>query len=125
MVRRVDLWNPAVRMVRGRDFRFKSHPIHLIRGRHDLWLSIGSYIILDDHIRNVATTTIQLSQSLKKTLESMKLHPRETYEEVLERILEDLRELNQQTKEEIEKALKEIKAGKYRSHEQLKAEMGF
>lgn len=88
-------------------------------------MSIGSYIILDDHILSVATTTIQLSQALKKTLESMKLHPRETYEEVLERILEDLRELNQQTKEEIEKALKEIKAGKYRSHEQLKAEMGF
>jgi len=55
----------------------------------------------------------------------MKLHPRESYEEVLERLLEDLHELNDQTKEEIEKALKEVKAGKYRTHEQLKAEMGF
>lgn len=55
----------------------------------------------------------------------MKLHPRETYEEVIERILEDLRELNDQTKREIERAIKEIKAGKYRTHEQLKAEMGF
>ena len=73
----------------------------------------------------MATTTIQLSQELKETLESMKLHPRETYEEVLERILEDLRELNEQTKKEIEKAIKEIKAGKYRTHEQLKAEMDF
>ena len=73
----------------------------------------------------MATTTIQLSKELKETLESMKLHPRETYEDVLERILEDLRELNDQTKEEIEKALKEVKAGKYRTHEQLKAEMGF
>ena len=73
----------------------------------------------------MATTTIQLSKELKATLESMKLHPRETYEDVLERILEDLRELNDQTKEEIEKALKEVKAGKYRTHEQLKAEMGF
>ena len=55
----------------------------------------------------------------------MKLHPRETYEQVLERILEDLRELSEQTKKEIEHAMKEIKAGKYRTHEQLKAEMGF
>src|SRR2546426_7014149 len=46
----------------------------------------------------VTTTTIQLSKEIKKTLESMKLHPRETYEEVLDRILEDLRELSEQTK---------------------------
>ncbi len=73
----------------------------------------------------MATTTIQLTKELKKTLESMKLYPRETYEEVLKRILEDLRELDEQTKTEIERAIKEIKAGKYRTHEQLKAEMGF
>jgi len=73
----------------------------------------------------MATTTIQLSKELKKTLESMKLYPRETYEEVLQRILEDLRELGEQTKNEIERAIKEIKAGKSRTHEQLKAEMGF
>ena len=73
----------------------------------------------------MATTTIQLSTELKRTLESMKLHPRETYEQVLERILEDLRELSEQTKKEIEHAMKEIKAGKYRTHEELKAEMGF
>jgi len=73
----------------------------------------------------VATTTIQLSKELKKTLESMKLHPRETYEEVLERILEDLRELSEKTKKEIGQAIKEIKAGKYRTHEQLKDELGF
>ena len=62
---------------------------------------------------------------MKKTLEGMKLHPRETYEEVLERLLEDLRELNEQTREEIERAVREIKAGKYRSHDRLKSEMGF
>ncbi|HEY5539508.1 MAG TPA: hypothetical protein VIL58_08230 [Thermoplasmata archaeon] len=72
----------------------------------------------------MATTTIQLSQDMKKTLEGMKLHPRETYEEVLERLLEDLRELNDQTKKEIERAIREIKAGKYRTHQQLKDELG-
>lgn len=73
----------------------------------------------------VATTTIQLSKELKDTLEQMKLHPRETYEEVLDRILEDLRELGQETKKELERAKKEIAAGKYRTHERLGAEMGF
>ncbi len=73
----------------------------------------------------MATTTIQLSKEMKKTLEEMKLHPRESYEEVLERLLEDLRELNEQTKKEIERAIKEIKSGKYRTHDQLKAELGF
>ena len=73
----------------------------------------------------VTPTTIRLSRGMRKRLEAMKLHPRETYEEVLERLLEDLRELNDQTKEEIERAVREIKAGKHRNHDQLKAEMGF
>lgn len=73
----------------------------------------------------MAATTIQLSKEMKNTLEGMKLHPRESYEEVLERLLEDLRELNEQTKKEIEQAIREIKAGKYRTHDQLKAELGF
>ncbi len=73
----------------------------------------------------VATTTIQISQDMKKVLEEMKLHPRETYEEVLERLLEDLQELNERTKKEIEHAIREIKAGRYRTHQQLKNELGF
>lgn len=73
----------------------------------------------------VATTTIQLSQEMKRVLEGMKLHPRETYEEVLERLLEDLQELNEQTKKEIEQAIRDIKAGRYRTHQQLKDELGF
>ena len=73
----------------------------------------------------MAATTIQLSREMKKTLEGMKLHPRETYEDVLGRLLEDLRELNEQTKKEIEQAVRDIKAGKYRTHQQLKDELGF
>jgi len=73
----------------------------------------------------VAATTIQLSMEMKKALEGMKLYSRETYEEVLERLLEDLRELNEQTKKEIGQAIREIKARKYRTHKQLKAELGF
>ncbi len=90
-----------------------------------LWNTIVSYIRHHRNLSPVATTTIQLSKEIKKTLESMKLHPRETYEEVLERILEDLRELSDRTKREIEQAIREINAGKYRTHEQLKSEMGY
>jgi hypothetical protein len=43
---------------------------------------------------------------------------------VLERLLEDLREVSDRTKEEIEQAIREIKGGKYRTHEPLKSEMG-
>lgn len=73
----------------------------------------------------VATTTIQLSQEMKKVLEGMKIHPRETYEEVLERLLEDLQELNERTKKEVKQAIRDIQAGRSRTHRQLKGELGF
>ena len=73
----------------------------------------------------MATTTIQLSIEMKNKLQDMKLYPRETYEEVLERLLEDLQELNRKTKEDIKRAVQEIEEGKFRTHEQLKTEMGF
>ena len=73
----------------------------------------------------MATTTIQLSIEMKKKLQDMKLYPRETYEEVLERLLEDLQELNRKTKEDIKRAVHEIEEGRFRTHEQLKTEMGF
>ena len=55
----------------------------------------------------------------------MKLHPRETYEEVLERLLEDLQELSGETKRDIEEAIRQIEAGRFRTHQQLGEEMGF
>jgi len=73
----------------------------------------------------VALTTIRLNSNLKRTLKAMKLHPRETYNDVLERILEDLSELNEKTKKEIDRALREVQSGKYKTHEQIKAELGF
>ena len=73
----------------------------------------------------MATTTIQLSIEMKNKLQDMKIHPRETYEEVLERLLEDLQELNSETKDDIKRALHEIEEGRFRTHKQLKTEMGF
>jgi predicted transcriptional regulator len=73
----------------------------------------------------MATTTIQLSLDLKRSLEGMKLHPRETFNDVLERILEDLRELDEKTKTEIEEARRQIRAGRYLTSEQVRKAMGF
>jgi len=70
-------------------------------------------------------TTIQVKESVKDRLDGMKLFERETYNDVLERVLEDLRELNEETKKEIGESLNEIKKGKFKTHEELGKEMGF
>ena len=70
-------------------------------------------------------STIQVKEETKKRLQSMKLHPRETYEDVIERLIEDLSELDEETKVEIEEARNEIASGKFVAHEQLKKDLGF
>lgn len=70
-------------------------------------------------------TTIQIKEDIKSTLTQMKLFERETYNDVLERLIEDVHELNDETKKEIEFAINEIKSGKYITHEKLAEEMGF
>jgi predicted transcriptional regulator len=55
----------------------------------------------------------------------MKLSARESYNDVIERLLEDLEELDEKTVKEIQKAEKDIKAGKFKTHEQVKRELGF
>ncbi len=61
----------------------------------------------------------------QEPLDSMKLHPRETCGDVIKRILENLRELNEETKKDIAKAIKEVKSGKYKTHKQVRKEGGF
>ena len=69
-------------------------------------------------------STIQIREETKKTLQAMKLHPRETYEEVIERMIEDLTEINEETIREVEKARREFESGKFVTHEQLKKDLG-
>lgn len=71
------------------------------------------------------STTIQITENIKARLDEMKLFKRETYNDVLERILEDLSELNEETKKDIERSLEEIKKGQYKTHEELGKEMWF
>ncbi|MGP8329304.1 MAG: hypothetical protein ACT6FF_03145 [Methanosarcinaceae archaeon] len=69
-------------------------------------------------------TTIQVSNVLHNELIKRKLFDRETYEEVIWDLIEDTRELNDQTKRDIEKARDEIKAGKVHTLAQVKKELG-
>jgi predicted transcriptional regulator len=71
------------------------------------------------------TTTIQVKKSTKEALEKMKIYKRETYNEVLERLLEKVQELNVETKKEIELARKAVEEGRYVTHEDLKKELDF
>ena len=70
-------------------------------------------------------TTIQVREGVKEELKQLKMYERETYNDILERILEDFKELNEETKREVELARKEIARGKFKTHEDLKAGLGF
>ena len=65
-------------------------------------------------------TTIQISDNVKNILDRMKMMERETYNEVIERMIEDDLELNEKTKREIEEARK----GKSISHAEVKKRLG-
>ena len=52
------------------------------------------------------TTTIQISDNVKKSLEMMKMFNRETYNEVIENLLEDNMELNEKTIKELKERRK-------------------
>lgn len=68
-------------------------------------------------------TTIQLDKKVRDRLKELKIHPRESYSKVLERLLtirtED-GELTEQTIRDIEKSLDDIKAGRTLSMNDVK-----
>lgn len=69
-------------------------------------------------------TTIQISDELQKELSKKKLYSRQTYEEVLWNLIEDTMELSEETKRNIEQSRKEIKEGKFYTHEEIKKKYG-
>lgn len=74
-------------------------------------------------------TTIQLEEKIKRQLDELKNHPRETYNDVLERLVkmaieESEEELGPQTIKNIQKSLEDIKAGRVTSHEEVKKRLG-
>ena len=70
-------------------------------------------------------TTIQLDKEVKKKLEMLKIHPRETYNEVIKRLIESSEEeLSLQTIKNIEKALEDVKKGRVYSTKEVKKKLG-
>ena len=49
----------------------------------------------------------------------MKIYARESYNEIIERMMEDEMEINEKTKKELTEARKRVKEGKVISHEEV------
>lgn len=73
-------------------------------------------------------TSIQLNNKTKARLEKLKSFPKESYDDVVNRLLnmaqDDEGILSKQTIRNIEKSLAEIKAGKIVSHKDVKKKLG-
>ncbi|MBM3910066.1 MAG: hypothetical protein FJ356_00255 [Thaumarchaeota archaeon] len=74
-------------------------------------------------------TTIQLEEKIKQQIDELKNHPRETYNEVLKRLVkiatkESEEELSPQTIKNIQKSLEDIKVGRVSSHKEVKRRLG-
>ncbi|MBI2672774.1 hypothetical protein HYX19_00790 [Candidatus Woesearchaeota archaeon] len=76
----------------------------------------------------VSITTIQIKEETKNKLDSLKDYPRESYEEVINKLLEivaeENMELSEETKRDIEESRKEFKQGKWVSFEEVRKKAG-
>jgi predicted transcriptional regulator len=69
-------------------------------------------------------TTIQISSNLQQELNKMKLYDRETYEEVIWNMIEDTKELSEQTKLDITKGRQEVAEGEFVTLSEMKKKHG-
>ncbi len=73
-------------------------------------------------------TTIQISKTLLEKLQLMKMHSKESYEDIIWDLIEDRMELSEETKKsliEYEKNSKERNLKTFKTLDQVKREMGF
>jgi predicted transcriptional regulator len=66
-------------------------------------------------------TTIQISNEVKDSLDKMRLFDRETYNEIIESMIEDNLEINEKTKKEL---LERRNSKDFISHEDIEKEFG-
>ena len=73
-------------------------------------------------------TTIQLTEETKKDLEKFKTTTRETYEEIIRKlieiVMEDKMEFSEETKKDIKEARNDIRAGRVLTTSELVREIG-
>lgn len=70
-------------------------------------------------------TTIQISKNLLEKLRLMKMHNKESYEDIIWDLIEDRMELSEETKKDLEEAREDVKRGRTKTLEQIKRELNF
>ena len=73
------------------------------------------------------TTTIQITRTLKRKLEGLKIYPNETMDQLIDRLAEskiDYEPLSAEEIKGIEEGLEDIKAGRVYPTKRLKKELG-
>lgn len=79
--------------------------------------TIGLYV-------DAMATTIQVSKELLQALKKRKMYDKESYEDIIWDLMEDTMELSEETKRDIKRAEEDIKAGRVKTLEQVKKELG-
>lgn len=69
-------------------------------------------------------TTIQISRELLNKLQMMKIHVKESYEDLIWDLIEDRMEFSEETKKNIANAEEDYKKGRIVSLEELKRKRG-
>lgn len=69
-------------------------------------------------------TTVQVSKELLGKLKQMKMHAKESYEEIIWDLLEDRMEFSDETKKNIAQSEKDFKEGRTHKWEDVKKELG-
>ena len=85
----------------------------------NIYISIAYYIV-------TMATTIQISNELLEQLKQMKMHEKESYEEIIWDMVEDRMELSKETKQEIKDYEERVSNGTFSgtSLEDVKKELG-
>lgn len=73
----------------------------------------------------MATTTIQISTELMEKLKTRKMYDKESYEAIINDLLEDTMELSEETKSHIKQAEKDIEEGRTISITEVKKKLSF
>jgi hypothetical protein len=68
-------------------------------------------------------TTIQVSKELSAKLQLMKIHVKESYEDIIWDLIEDRMEFSEETKKNIAQAEKDYKKGKFHKWKDVKKEL--
>lgn len=69
-------------------------------------------------------TTIQITKKVKQYLDQLKVSKRDTYNQIIEDLIEDTLGLSDQALQDIQEALEDVKKGQLISHDEVKKQLG-